>query len=211
LRNYQGLVAGRLGEYQRAATLLEQVLPAHREQGDLHGVGWALSYLASIRHGQGDYTQAAALHEESLATFQEVEDKLGIGHEFAFLGNVARDQRDYGQAKRLYRESLRIRGAMSDKHGVSECFEGLAAVAVAEEQPVWAARLFGTAYCLREATGTPMDLVNRPVHDRAVADVRTVLGEADFAAAWATGQARTWGEATADALEDNSFCVLSIG
>src|SRR5690348_9155314 len=72
--NYQAMLAISLGEYQRALTVLEQVLPAHRAQGDRHGVGWALCYLAGLRRLQGDYLQAAALYEESLAEFEELGD-----------------------------------------------------------------------------------------------------------------------------------------
>jgi non-specific serine/threonine protein kinase len=198
--NYQGLVAIRLDEYQRATTLLEQVLPVHREQGDLHGVGFALSYLGSIHHLQGDYAHAAALHAESLAVFQELGDKFGIGHEHAKLGHVARALKDYGQAKQLYRESLHVRRALMDKPGLAESFEGLAVVAAAEGQSSRAARLFGSAHCLREAIATPMQLEIRTIHDRAVADVRTVLGEAAFAAAWTEGQAMELEDAIALAL-----------
>jgi non-specific serine/threonine protein kinase len=199
--NYQAMVAATVGDYQRATTLLEQVLPAHREQGDLHGVGWALSYLATMRHVQGDYAQAAALRDESLAVFQGLGDQFGIGHELAKLGALKRDEGDYGQAKRRYRESLRVRRALVDKPGVAESFEGLAEVAVAQGQPVRAARLFGTAHGLRESISTPMDVSGRTAYVRAIADVRTALGEDMFTAAWAMGQAMGLEEAIALALE----------
>ena len=201
--NYQGLVALRLGEYERATMLLEQVLPAHREQGDPHGEAWALSYLASIRAAKGDYAQAATLHEESLAVFQKLGDKLGIGYGLANLGNIAQDQGDYGSAKRLYRESLGLRRTLMDKLGVSECFEGLAVVAMTEGQPVRAAQLFGTAHGLREAIGTPMASVDHPAYDRELAEIQTVLGEDTFAAAWAAGQAMLLEEAIDLALRED--------
>jgi tetratricopeptide (TPR) repeat protein len=190
-----------LGEYQRATTLLEQVLPVHREQGDLHGVGWALCYLGEIQRQQGDYTRAVELFEESLAVFQDLQDKYGISYQLWYLANTVRDRRNYLQAKQLYRESLHIRHALMDKHGIADCFEGLAEVAVADGQPVWAARLFGAAHWLRETIGTPLDTVGRSAQDRAVANARTALGEAAFAAALTEGEAMELDDAVALALE----------
>jgi non-specific serine/threonine protein kinase len=202
--NYQGMVAMRLGEYQRATTLLEQVLPVHQEQGDLHGVGWALRHLATIRQVEGDYTQAAALREESLAVFQKLGDQFGIGDGLAWLGALKRDEGDYRQAKQLYQRSLQVRHALLAKYGIAECFEGLAQVAVAEGQPVRAARLFGAAHWLRETMGTPLEALGRPAQERAVANARTALGEDAFAAAWAAGQAMELDDAVALALEGHA-------
>jgi tetratricopeptide (TPR) repeat protein len=179
-----------LGEYQRATALFEHVLPAHREQGDLHGVGWALSYLALIQQVHGDYARAVALFEESLAVFQDLQDKYGIGFQLCFLADTVRDQHNYELAKQLYRESLHVRHALLDKPGIAACFEGLAEVAVMEGQPVRAARLFGAAHWLGETIGTPLvSALWRPAWERAVADARTALGEDAFAAAWAEGRA----------------------
>jgi non-specific serine/threonine protein kinase len=207
--NYQGMVAMVLGDYQRATTLLEQVLPVHRQQGDLHGVGWALSHLAWLQHLQGDYLQAGTLFKESLAMFQELGDKYGIGQQLASLGYVARDQGDYGQAKRLYHESLRVRHALLDKPGLADSFEGLAEVAAEEGQPVLAARLFGAAHWLGETIGTPLHATARPAQERAVANARTALGEDAFAAAWAAGQAMELDDAVALALEPTDHGPLS--
>ena len=202
--NYQGLIAVHLGEYERATMLLEQVLPAHREQGDLHGVGWALSYLGWIHQLQGDYVQAAALHDESLAAFQELGDKFGIANELSCLGSIAQDQGDHGPARRWYRESLSVRRALMDKQGVAESFEAMGVLAVAEGQPVRAARLLSAAHYLREVIGTPMGPMHRTAHERVVAEVRTALGEEVFAAAWTEGRALPLEAAIALALEEPS-------
>ena len=202
--NYQGLIAVHLGEYERATMLLEQVLPAHREQGDMHGVGWALSYLGWIHQLQGDNARAAALHGESLAAFEELGDKLGIGYQLANLGTVARDQGDYGLANSRYRESLLVRRALMDKLGVALSFEGLGQVAAAEGEPGRAARLLSAAHNLREAIGTPLDLLDRTAHERVVAGVRTALGEEPFAAAWAEARAMPLEAVVASALEEPS-------
>jgi hypothetical protein len=80
----------------------------------------------------------------------------------------------------------------------------LAAVAVAQAQRERAARLFGTAEELRAAMGALLPPAERAEHDRAAAAIRTALGAAAFAAAWAEGRAMSLDEAVADALESHA-------
>jgi len=94
-----------------------------------------------------------------------------------------------------------VRQALLDQTGLAECFEGLATVA-AVEHPERAARQFGAAHNLRERIGTPMGIGERATHDRAIAELRTVLDEDSFAAAWAAGHAMPLEEAIELALED---------
>ena len=94
-----------------------------------------------------------------------------------------------GRATALYEESLALRRELGNKHGLAECLEGLAGVAVAQRQLERAARLLGAAETLREATGAPLSPRERVRYDRDVSTVRAGLGEAAFAAAWATGKA----------------------
>lgn len=89
---------------------------------------------------------------------------------------------------------LQVKGA--------ECFEGLAAAAAAEEQPLRAARLIGTAHSLREDLGTPGES-DRTAFERVVADVQQALGAEAFAAAWAGGRALALEEAIAEALQED--------
>ena len=102
---------------------------------------------------------------------------------------MAHAQGDDGRATALYEESLALCRELGDKHGLAECLEGLAGVAVAQQQLERAARLLGAAETLREATGAPLSPGERVRYDRDMSAVRAGLGEAAFAAAWATGKA----------------------
>jgi hypothetical protein len=105
------------------------------------------------------------------------------------LGTVAHEQGDDGRAKALYEESLALRRALGDNHGMAECCEGLARVAVAQQHLEYAAQLLGAAAALREVSGAPLAPRERVWYAHEVATVRTGLGEAAFAAAWAMGTA----------------------
>jgi hypothetical protein len=61
-------------------------------------------------------------------------------------------------------------------------------VAVAEGQAARAARLFGAAAGLQERTGAATWPPARARMREALAAARATLGEADFAAQWATGR-----------------------
>ena len=184
------------------------MIQLYRELGDRAGEEWALCSLGVLRHLEEDYIAATALYEGSLALCRELGDAFRVGGNLNNLANVARDLSDYEQATRLYRESLEVRRAPHDKPGFAECFEGLAIVAAALEQPERAARLFGAAEQLREATGHPVELVDRAPRERTVLLVCAALGEAGFAAVWAEGRALPLEEAVALALASHESAAI---
>jgi hypothetical protein len=150
---------------------------------------------------QGDYAGAAELFENSLAVFQELGDKFGSSRLLADLARVAQNRGDHSLARELYRESIQAGRAVQFRLVCALCLEGLAMLAADEGQPGRAARLYGAADGLREATGTPVEAADRAAHERAAAVSRAALGEEVFAAAWAEGRALPLDDAIALALE----------
>ncbi len=80
---------------------------------------------------------------------------------------------------------------MGEKLGIIRCLCGLAHVAWAGGFSEQAARLFGAAEGLRASLGTPFPLADQLEFDRCMGDVRARLGEQEFTAAFAEGQAKT--------------------
>jgi len=74
---------------------------------------------------------------------------------------------------------------------IASGLEGLASVVAAQDEPSWAARLWGSAEVMREAIGAPLPPIERADYDHAVAAVRAHLGEEAFASAWAEGRTMT--------------------
>jgi hypothetical protein len=68
-------------------------------------------------------------------------------------------------------------------------------------RPARAARLYGVAEALREATGIPVDPPERPDYEESVALTRDTLSEVEFNAAWAVGRSMSLDDAVAYALE----------
>jgi len=186
---YLAEVAHDQGNDERATALLEESLTLFRDIGHQYGPALTLSVLGTVAHAQDDDARAIALYEESLGLWTAIGSKWGMATTLHRLGMVAHAQGDDGRATALYEESLALRRELGDKHGLAECFEGLAAVAVAQGHMERAARLLGAAETLREAIGAPLSPRERARYDHDVSIVRAGLGEAAFAAAWATGKA----------------------
>ncbi|MDQ3225882.1 MAG: AfsR/SARP family transcriptional regulator, partial [Chloroflexota bacterium] len=102
------------------------------------------------------------------------------------LGALAQGRGDHARAVSYYGEALIRFHALGDLGSVAWCLEGVAA-AGGRDHPEQAARLFAAADTLRTAIHIPLPSPERPEYDRAVAVVRTILGDAAFEAAWRDG------------------------
>jgi hypothetical protein len=91
------------------------------------------------------------------------------------------------------------------KWDCAACIEGLAAVAGAQDNVARAVRLWSSALAIREAIGAPLPPIDRPRRDKALARLRAQLDDANFAAAWAEGQAMSLEQAIAEALQHESM------
>jgi hypothetical protein len=97
---------------------------------------------------------------------------------------------DYVAARVLSEQCLTIMKALNDKEDMELYLLGLAEVDAALGEPVWAARLWGAAEVLSEASGgAPIPPVEHAAYEQAVDAARAQLGEQAFAVAWAQGRA----------------------
>jgi hypothetical protein len=83
------------------------------------------------------------------------------------------------------------------------CLEGLARVAAMQGQPERAARLLGASAALRQEMGTPLQAIIQADHDHAENAACAALGDDALGAAWSEGNAMSFEEALANALEDD--------
>jgi tetratricopeptide (TPR) repeat protein len=115
-----------------------------------------LAYLlileGMIALSQGDLEHSAALHEESLQLFRETQDARGILNCLLHLGGIALAEGDYEGALSLLRETLRLGWESDNTVSIQVSLQGLACVAASQEQPVRAARLWGSWKACRRIT-----------------------------------------------------------
>jgi DNA-binding CsgD family transcriptional regulator len=91
----------------------------------------------------------------------------------------------------LYEESLTQALRIDAKDVLHPSLEGLARVAAAQENMVWATRLWGAAERLRQSLNFPLLPLYRTGYEQAVTAARYQLGAQMFEVAWAEGQSMT--------------------
>jgi non-specific serine/threonine protein kinase len=162
-----------------------------------------LNTLARIACDAGDWPAARRHYEEALALKWGAGDRRGAAHVLSELGALALQQGDVRRAGAHFREGLALFRAVGDPPGAASCLFGLARVAAASGQAARAARILGAAVPHLAPFATNLHL--------PVAAVRSALGEASFAAAWAEGQALSLEAAVADALAPDELAPTPAG
>ena len=102
-------------------------------------------------------------------------------------------------AAEFFLEGLDLGRARGNPGDVIDALEGLARVAATTGPMQGAARLFGAAAALREATGLPQSSTDLAHFEPVLNELRDALGGEGFAAAWETGRALSLEEALAEA------------
>jgi tetratricopeptide (TPR) repeat protein len=199
-----GVAALQRGEMERANALFEESLKLLREVGNKWGISNVLANLGMASLGRDDHERAGRHFEEALATSREIGDRLSGYVSLYNLALSSRARGNHERAAQLYVEGLRLAVETGDKANAAYCLEGLAVVAGAWGQAERSGRLIGAAEGLHEAVGVPVYVYyepHRPIYERAMAAVRSRLGEEGFKEARAEGQAMTFQQAVEYALQ----------
>ena len=198
-----GVVAMQRRQFGQATTHLEEALAGARRLDDRvlasFCAGIALCFLGALAYAQDALPLATSRFEAALLEQRAIDDRWGMGVSLVRLGYAARDRGDDARAMALFAEGLALFTELGDRRIIALALDGVAGLAVAWGQPERAARLFGAAAALREASGLPVEPAFRAAHERDVAAARAALGEDAFAAGWATGAALPLPAAVAEA------------
>jgi DNA-binding CsgD family transcriptional regulator len=163
-----------------------------------------LAYSGEEARTQGDYERARALYDKSLALSREIGHPSMIAGSLCNFGFVAQHLGDPELGMVRFAEALGLAWEHGDKRTAANCLAGLAGTVGDLGRPAQAARLFGAAAGLLEATDDAMWPIDRIDHDRSLAAVRAQLGEAAFTTAWEAGRALPPEQAVAEATAAGS-------
>ncbi len=141
------------GEYERAATLLEESLSVRRALEDRPGVALSLHKLGRVEHYRGDFERAAALYDESLAIRRALGDARGVAWSLNSSAVLARDRGDDDRARALYQESLAHFRELGDTWGIGLLLNNLARIARDREDWERAAALCAESLALFQELG----------------------------------------------------------
>jgi predicted ATPase/class 3 adenylate cyclase/tetratricopeptide (TPR) repeat protein/DNA-binding CsgD family transcriptional regulator len=119
LLGHLGRVAMVTGDYERAATLLEESLRILEQYHDRQGASWSYQYLARVMERRGDHERATDLFEEALAAARDVGDRAGMAWSLGNLARTLRARGDDAQASQMFEESLRLSRETGDWWGAA--------------------------------------------------------------------------------------------
>jgi DNA-binding CsgD family transcriptional regulator len=113
------------GDFEQAATLLEESAAIAREHGDTWSSAQALSNMAHLSRRQGDFERAAALYEESGALYREIGDRRGEAVSLTNLGRIAERRGEIDRAIELHDSSLEALRMLGDRRGMAAALANL--------------------------------------------------------------------------------------
>jgi non-specific serine/threonine protein kinase len=197
----RGNIAMRQGDYKAAQHAFADSLAITQKVGKRDTLALAWIELGQVALCLDDHAQAKLYFQRSFALCREMNNNSWESDCLYYFGLLAGFEGDTEQARNFLEQALlwvRRIGPIWQKANV---LMGLAGVDAAEGQARRAARLLGTADKLLEAGASYWDAAERRYIERAVANAVTRMGETEFADAYAEGQAMTFEQAAAYAME----------
>lgn len=149
--------------------------------------------LAEVALAQGDLTVARRWADDAVAVAPGMHRLLAL----AKRARVAIAQIDSEQADRDAHDALNGASDLKGYFVIPEVLECLAIRAGCAGANREAARLFGAAHTTRARTGHVRFKIYDAAHDTSLATLREVMGDSEFEAAWAEGEALSMEEAIA--------------
>ena len=151
---------------------------------------------------RGNYDSARRIFEQGREAFRQIHSKYFVMVMSSEQGHVERQQGNLTQASLIYRETIKGWQDLGNRAAIAHQLECFGFLALAEEEPQAAVKLFGAAEALRDKIQAPMADYERVEYDEAIAQVRSMLSEAEFIVLWAEGRVLTMEQAIAFALEE---------
>jgi hypothetical protein len=196
-----GRIGARHGHEAEAVEQLDQsqALLAEVDDGGLaaderaqHMLTVALvhNFLGQIRLSQGDPGSATQHFREGLTAGRRTSDRVSILISLFDLAMSGQAGGELTEATGFLQEGLSVAAEAGDETSVAYYLESLAAVAGQQHNSLRAARLLSAATAMLQAKGSGWlhAYVPRAAHDDAIlAVLRSRLGDAAFAEAWAWG------------------------
>lgn len=197
-----GLVHESENDFATARQSFQDSLSIFRELNEPWGLSVALCGFGRIAGHQAGYDTARSHLEESLEFSRMIDDLWSNATILYLLGEVARRQSDMLSARKHYMESLRLAQVVGDRALLGFTLHNLGKVAELLGEPQKAARLFGAAQALREASDntTSWSLTDHAQCEQDIESLRHTLGKESFEQAWIKGQSMNMEQAIAFAL-----------
>jgi Tetratricopeptide repeat len=187
------------GDLDTAYELGQGNLELSRELGNLRGIAFALANLGLVHLKRGDTVAARPLFTEAREISQQIADPICEVYIVRDLGRVAWLEGDLIGAHREYMAALRLGHTVGHPLAVLTTLIDFVEL-LSTVEPARAARLLAAVEVLRDAGGMPLTRHEGDLRDATVERLRTVLSEADLAAAAAAGRVMSIDELVVEAF-----------
>ena len=171
-----GGIAGDLGDFGRARSVLEAAVDFARKADDRTILAGALTGLGYLALREDDNEEASNRSREAAALWGELHRDDQVAIALINLGSALFAQGKLLEARAALERGLRLAVELRDKEDIAYCLDGLAAVEATGGDHRRAALLLGAADAIREATGTLREPYERVVSERMRAKLRRALG-----------------------------------
>ena len=197
-----GRIALAQGNSAEAKKCFDQSLTRSRISGQQMVTVHALNYLASIAYEQCDYEGVRRLFLQSLVLAQRMKAIRVVTILTVNLGLVTIRLGRNSEGKPLISEGLQKLVESQDKESIASILEQYAAIIALQGQNIRAVKLWGASAMLSDMIGFRRPANEDTQYNSDLHGARTTLGQNEFDLAWAEGQAMTWQQAVAYALEE---------
>jgi predicted ATPase/DNA-binding CsgD family transcriptional regulator len=197
-----GYLSAEAGDWKTARSSLEESLRLGRQSGDEHGIALTRSYLGIMAVLRGEHDSARAHLEESLGVLRRLGELPEVKVCSFYRGLLACDEGDYATACARFAETVEDAPLLQIyRYAVPWVLQGYAQLATREGQHARALRLAGAAAALHQSLGQSVGPASMAYFRRNQEPTWKALGEQEGNAAFEEGQAMTFEEALAYALE----------
>jgi non-specific serine/threonine protein kinase len=197
-----GYLSAEAGDWETARYSLEESFRLGQQSGDEHGIALTRSYLGIMAVLRGERDSARAHLEESLRVLRKLGELPEVKVCSFYRGLLACDEGDYATAHVRFAETVEDAPLLQIyRYAVPWVLQGYAQLATREGQHARALRLAGAAAALHQSLGQSVGPASKAYFRRNQEPAWKALGKQEGKAAFDEGQAMTFEEALAYALE----------
>ena len=175
------------GDVAGAHLLFERSLELGRRLGDAHGIALGLYGLAMSRPSSG-HEGALAQATESLDILRGLGDRRAFGKVLWCVADIHADSGDAESAAAQFQEALTLFVEFGDRWWCGLVLESAAFLAASTGDAERAIRLLAAADGIETVLGVPLWVGLRERREQVLAETRSRLGDARFAAVWEEGE-----------------------
>jgi excisionase family DNA binding protein len=214
VRNGLGCLFATQANAEQAESDFSAALATFRDLGDAVGIAQLTANLGELAAAQGRHKLAITRLEQALTKWRDVGDRVGATRAQVYLGQALLARGELARAEAALLDALAAIGDVGYEQILPAAMRTVAHLAARRGAAADAARWLGAEDRVRTIQGRALPAAGRAGHEQTIAEVRALLGEAAFRAAWDAGRAdptglvaaalAVHGEAVSAAIRSNS-------